>query len=186
MSNPMRVPVQRCWQPRPPCGIAEIIVDESSTQLKEVRPLKSLQEQLGLRFCSLVVSAKTASLGLCANLCPEARGPLDPPTCQLEHLSIAAGHETTLRQACEFLSRTTFPHLETLRLAYTGRTSAALESRLPTLGLQKCRLPRLKLCHGDDPRSNRTGLHGRSGLRVPGQALTLWRTVRRFFITLFF
>eukprot|EP00808_Paulinella_micropora_P011219 g63140.t1 len=100
-----------------------------------------------LQFCSLVVSAEATSFGFCANLCLGARGPLDPPssTCTLAHLSIEAGHEAMLSQACEFLSRATFPRLETLRLAYTGRTSAALETRLPTLGLQRSRLPRLKL-----------------------------------------
>eukprot|EP00808_Paulinella_micropora_P028823 g26625.t1 len=132
--------------PRPQPGIAEVIIEESSTKFKEIWPLKSLQEQLGLQYiCSLVVSAEATSFGFCANLCPGARGPLDPPTCLLVHLSIEAGHEAMLSQACEFLSRATFPRLETLRLAYTGRTSAALESRLPTLGLQRSRLPRLKL-----------------------------------------
>eukprot|EP00808_Paulinella_micropora_P029993 g50131.t1 len=132
--------------PRPPPGIAEIIIDESSTtQFKDCWQLKSMREQLGLQLCSIVVSANAAQFWLSANLCLKARGPLDPPTCLLVDLSIEAGHEAMLLEACKFLSRTTFPHLETLRLAYTGPTSAALELRLPTLGLQRSRLPRLKL-----------------------------------------
>ena len=103
-----------------------------------------MQGQLKLEWIAIVLRA---SYGWCwGDLRRMARGPLDPPTCLLVDLSIEADEPEMLRQACEFLTQTTFPNLETLRLEYSGVTSNGPELRLPpTVGLQKRRLPKLKL-----------------------------------------